>query len=48
MLKDADMRGIDSITLSYTFFRAAGAKPAADAPFKVSAQPAASSVVTPN
>jgi cytochrome c oxidase assembly protein subunit 11 len=48
VLQDADMKGIDSITLSYTFFRAADAKPAADASFKISAQPAASSAVTPN
>ena len=48
MLKDADMKGIDSITLSYTFFRAADAKPAADASLRVSAQPIASPAVTPN
>jgi cytochrome c oxidase assembly protein subunit 11 len=48
MLKDADMKGIDSITLSYTFFLAADAKPAPDASLKVSAQPAASPAVTPN
>src|SRR5579871_4213482 len=41
LLQDADMRGIDSITLSYTFFRAAAARPAPDASFEVSAQPAA-------
>ena len=48
MLKDADMKGIDSITLSYTFFRAADAKPATDASLKVSGQPAANTAVTPN
>ena len=48
VLQDADMKGIDSITLSYTFFRAADAAPAPDASLKVSAQPAANSAVTPN
>ena len=48
LLQDADMKGIDSITLSYTFFRAADAKTAADGSLKVSAQPAATSAVTPN
>ena len=48
MLKDADMKGIDSITLSYTFFRAADAGAATDASLKVSGQPAANTAVTPN
>lgn len=46
-LKDADMKGIDSITLSYTFFRAGDAE-AADAVLYVPARPDANTAVTPN
>ena len=47
MLKGSDARGIDSVILSYTFFRAGDAAPV-DAALYVTTQPAASAAVMSN